>query len=335
MKQVDGSLKYTNNIEDDHALQWNDPPKLLRLEQLRYLFENALKKIIANVFDQYVPARSQIYEVGAGQGYLKDLIPNQYYSEYISSDYNLENLIEGQKRRVLTIERASATSLPLSSNSKDCVVDMDAYDTLTDLQAGINEVYRVLRPRGLYIHFQVNYPNQDLPSHEYPDYIFFPPRRGDSMGNSTMIGIKKQDLSDQLKHIQKKETRKTIKKFMLQPKKALAQTLVRPDLKQYTQVINDALDLFAIDKLAVPSLPDYLKTQLEKSALQSGFAILESDFRSTSVRVSVRKDDIRVGRYNVFSIETGIVRMYNNIDMKPHSHIIEKATILVFVAQKH
>ncbi|NLD46547.1 MAG: class I SAM-dependent methyltransferase, partial [Clostridiaceae bacterium] len=152
------SAERPNNGGQHKAEIWNNPEGLLSIEMGRYPHERALRKIVSDVFRQYVPDGANVFEVGAGTGYLKELIPAEYHGSYISSDYNLRNLHEGQRRRNLQIQQASAYNLPLTDGSQDCIVDMDAYDAFPDLQGAMNEINRVLKPDGTFIHFQVNYP---------------------------------------------------------------------------------------------------------------------------------------------------------------------------------
>lgn len=320
--------------EMEIALGWNNPDILKLLEEGRYPVQRALSKIIGSVFKQYIPQGASIYEVGAGQGYLKDLVPILYHKDYVSSDYNIDNLRAGQLRRELTIERASATDLPLADNSKDCIVNMDAYDTLPDLQVAMNEAQRVLKPGGKFVHFQISYPSDDIVSHDYPDYVFFPGRIGEDMQRSTMMGIKREDI---IKSTQStiEPVRALIEKFLKDQREILVVSIL-PEPKKMSDFLNDILDSMPLDRIAVPSLPDYLRNKLETTSIRAGFEVVESGFRSTSIRGSrVEAQETMLDR-NEFSLENGSMKRYMNAELKfsASTDIIEKATVLVFVAQK-
>jgi len=318
------------------ALEWNDPDALKLIEEDRYPVQRALSKVIGNVFMQHIPQGASIYEVGAGQGYLKDLIPTEYHTDYVSSDFNIDNLRAGQKRRELTIERASATDLPLADNSKDCIVNMDVYDNLPDLQSAMNEAQRVLKPGGKFIHIQVNYPSDDIVSYDYPGYIFFPPRIGEFMQQHTMIGVKREDLITGISYITTPLFKEVIQDLLVNREEALIDALSKPDPKTFSALLNDLLDAMPIDKLAISSLPDYLRTKLERTLTQAGLTIVESGFRSTSIRAPRAEIHATTPQSNEFSMENGIASRFLNAELglSQSTDIIEKATVLVFVAQK-
>lgn len=323
--------------EQERANAWNNPDVIVRIEEQRYPTQRALAKIISDVFRQHVPQGSKVFEVGAGSGYLKDLIPQEYHQSYISSDYNIGNLVAGQKRRELQIQQASASRLPLASNSIDCVVDMDAYDTLPNLQDAMNEAQRVLTPpNGTFIHFQVNLPSDDTVWVNYPDMIFFPQRSDAKKRRSSMVGIKREDLIRGVEHIKTPPFKRIVEDFLRNKVEAYVNIEASPNLEEMTDLIHELLDAMPVDKYYVPSLPDYFKSKLEKTATQARLEIVESQFRTTSLILQRSKSQMQHPKHNAFALENGSARFHTNPELKisGSSNVIEKATMLVFVAKK-
>lgn len=188
--------------ETQAAKIWDNPKGLTQVEEQRYPVERALSKIIGDAFRRYVPVGSLIFEGGAGLGYLKSLVPAEYQQRYFSSDYNVGNLREGLKRRSLTALAASVYELPIQDDSVDCLVNLDAYDTLPNLGRALEEVKRVLRPNGFFMHFQVNFPSDDTVESDYPDYIFFPAKQDEkTAARGMMMGVTPENLREGLKYI--------------------------------------------------------------------------------------------------------------------------------------
>lgn len=314
---------------------WNNPRGLLTVERGRYPYERALRKIVSDVFQQYIPETDPIFEVGAGTGYLKNLVPEAYHPSYVSSDYNIANLKMGQVMRELTIRQASAYDLPLGDGSQAAVVNMDAYDTLHNLKGAMGEVARVLQSGGKFIHFQVNYPSDDTVEEEYPDHIFFPAQY-DKHTRTGMVGVTKEDLQKGLGDIKTPSFRPLMQNFLNNPEKAYLEIQTSDKAPLYTDMIHAILDAMTIDRIMIPSLSEYFRTKLERSSTNAGLDILESRFRAVSLRLPRSKVQMSEPDKNVFPIEQGSSLHTVNSELV-HSQskdVIEKASMLVFVAQK-
>ena len=123
---------------------------------------------------------------------------------------------------------------------------------------------------------------------------------------------------------------------MTDPAKAYVRIITYPEPKRLTDVVHTILDAMPVDKLTVPSLPDYFKGKLERTATQAGLAVVESDFRNTSIIVERSATQMRYPQYNQFSLEQGSSNYHTNTELKNSgsNNVIEKASILVFVAKK-
>lgn len=326
---------YRPDSETYKSQAWNNPQMLLGVERGRYPYQRALRKIVSDVFSQYIPENNPIFEVGAGTGYLKTLVPEVYHTAYVSSDYSIANLKSGQRLRELTIQQASAYELPLNDGSQAAIVNMDAYDTLHNLRGAMGEVARVLSPGGKFIHFQVNYPSDDTVDEEYPDHIFLP-ARFDIHTRIGMVGVQRADLQKGLGEIKTPVLKPLIQRFLDNPDEAAIEVLATKEAPQYIDMLHEILDAMNIDRVAIPSLPDYFRTKLEKMSSLAGLEILESRFRGVTLRVPRSRFQMVQLDKNVFSMEQGSNRSDVNMELTQNrsTDIIEKASILVFVAQK-
>ncbi len=312
---------------------WNNPDGLIVVEQGRIPVHRALGKIVADTFARQIPLGGGIFEVGAGTGYLKDLVPPEYHADYTSSDYNEANLHEGLKRRDLKTQVASAYDLPLDDDSVDCVVDMDAYDTLPDLPTAMSQVQRVLKPGGSYVHFQVNVPSDDMLMFDYPDHIFF---LGGVNGRQSITGVKREDLEQGLEHIQIPEYRQLLAQYLKDPEGMYVAMLTSPQLDKMTRLIGQLLAAVPVDKMAIPSLPDYFKAKLEREAACAGLTVQESLFRETSFIGKRNPVHTMQPDRNSFSLRNGNYVVGTNplLAMDGSDNVIEQASALVFVAKK-
>lgn len=273
---------------------------------------------------------------GAGLGYLKSLVPTEYQQRYFSSDYNVGNLREGLKRRSLSALAASAYELPLQDDSVDCLVNLDAYDTLPNLDRALAEVKRVLRPNGFFMHFQVNYPSDDTVEADYPGYVFFPSKYYKDQVRGMMMGVTPENLREGLKYITTAPFRGVIQDFLDDYDKAFVNAVQYPEPWIITGVIYQILDAMPVDKVVIPSLPDYFRNKLHTTSFRAGLQVVESEFRGTSLRLDRSQSQLgRYADYNQFSVEQGssLFNTSTELKMSGSRQIIEKASILVFVAR--
>lgn len=321
--------------ETNAAKLWDNPRGLIKVEEERYPVERALAKIIGDTFRRNAPVGALIFEGGAGSGYLKSLVPQEYQQKYITSDYSASNLREGLRRRKLAVVATSVYELPLANESVDCLVNLDAYDTLPNLDKALVEAKRVLRPDGIFMHFQVNLPSDDTVEADYPNYIFFPARFYKDAVRGIMMGVTPENLQEGLKYITTPSFRGLIQHFLDDPMGAFVGVLEYPKPHEFTDAIYGILGDMPVDKLVIPSLPDYFRNKLGVSASEAGLQVVESEFRATSLRLERSKSQLSYPKSNLFSWEQG-VSLYNSsaeLLLSGSNQIIEKASILVFVAK--
>lgn len=325
------------NLEKHRSEMWGNQLEFLsKIEKGRYPHERALRKIVSGVFKQYVPPRSSIFEVGAGLGYLKTLVPLEYNDSYISSDYSNENLRAGKKRRELEGLQASAYDFPVSNNSQDCVVNMDAYDTLANLGKAMKEVKRVLKPGGTFIHFQVNVPSEDTVQEDHPDFIFFPPRYDKDRKGMQLVGMTRENFAKGIATIKTPNVRKGLEYFLADPEKAYVGMEAHKKANEVINALHVLLNAMPVDRTVIPSLPDYFKSKMERKAIQAGLRVAESEFRGTSIIAQRSSSQMHYADYNQFNLEQGLsfVSKNSELKMRGSTDVIETASILVFVAKK-
>lgn len=90
-----------------------------------------------------------------------------------------------------------------------------------------------------------------------------------------------------------------------------------------------------VDKVIIPSLPDYFRNKLGVASLRVGLQVVESEFRGTSLRLDRSQSQLQYPNSNQFSIEQGSAMFNTSAELKISGsrQIIEKASVLVFVAR--
>lgn len=325
-----------NPEQREKAQVWNQPQMLQMIEERRYPYQRALSKVITNAFRRYVDLNAVIFEAGAGLGYLKELVPAEYHVRYITSDYNVRNLAEGAKKRKINAVAASAFELPLRDSSVGCLVDMDAYDTLPNLDQALAEARRVLMPGGIYIHFQVNFPSDDTVWDDYPDYVFFPATFEQGHRRGPMVGIKKEEFSKGLNYLHNHNPalRNFLKLFLTDFIAAYTRMINSSDPIQSSRMIQAALAVMPADRMVIPSVPNYFKEKLERVAKAAGLQVRHSQFDGTVFRGQRSKVQNKSLKSNEFSLEQGVRLHTNNPELTISPDVVEKVSLLVFVAQK-
>jgi ubiquinone/menaquinone biosynthesis C-methylase UbiE len=111
-------------------------------------YEFALEQVI-------LPAQAQVLEIGAGQGhgaaYLsRSLSDAQVYSVDVNMECLKPDRLQPGPRPPIFIQ-ASATDLPLTTNSLDAVFAVMTFHCLPEPQQVMREVARVLKPGGIFI----------------------------------------------------------------------------------------------------------------------------------------------------------------------------------------
>ncbi|MFL5884267.1 MAG: class I SAM-dependent methyltransferase [Thermoleophilaceae bacterium] len=102
---------------------------------------------------QLAPARGRVLEIGAGTGLNVPHLPASGIEELILTDPDESMLTRARRRlgragRDARVTRAPAEQLPFEDDSFDSVVTTFTLCTVTDLDASLAELRRVLKPGG-------------------------------------------------------------------------------------------------------------------------------------------------------------------------------------------
>lgn len=306
-------------------------------ETLRYPFQRALGLTIKDVFRKKVLKGGTILEIGAGLGYLKDLVPPEYHHRYITSDYNADNLIAGKANRKLNALALSATDLSfIPDNSMDTVVSLDTYHLLPNLQDAMKEASRVMKPNGTFIAFQASQPIEAV-WHDHPDKVFIPTGIG-TVNGLHMVGIERDEFKKGLRFLRQQKVEPQVIEQLsgfLEDQLHGFLDAIRPDPGRLPPDVYDfALSLMPVKRFGVPSLYDYFGEKLTKAATAAGLTIEHTDFPGRSY-VGRRNENHRQypGR-NDFKFDRGDIYnrwnpLYNDL-----SQVTESANMLVVVARK-
>lgn len=134
-------------------INWLNPEKGRSLEWQKFLVARALGGIITSTTAQYIPPEATVLEIGAGTGYGRQMMPDNFLGKYYSTDICIPNLKIGTFKYGVHAIGADATRLPFRSGAVDVVIAQDTLDILDNLPAGFAEFDRVLKPNGHIIHF--------------------------------------------------------------------------------------------------------------------------------------------------------------------------------------
>lgn len=312
---------------------WDNPEGLILVEEGRYPYLRAIQDVVKKTFQAHVSPDARVLEVGAGLGLLGSLVPLEYRDRYITTDYSLANLREGLRRRNFNAVATLAQNLPFPDASFNCVVDLDAYDTIPKLDEVFSEVRRVLSVGGMFIHFQVNRPSDDTVWNDFPEYTFFPPRANQARDFQTITGLKTSELGKRI-HMAPSSFQGILQDFIDNQIGAYTEVLAANDVNHVTSAINDVLEILPVERVVIPSLFDYFRAKLEAQARTNGLSVVQSGLVGSVIRG--HRTEKQHPAYNTFFMEQGIGMDNKNLGLmlERSEDVVEKASILVFVAQK-
>lgn len=93
LSQNTAANQNTALLEAQLARIWDMPDVMVEhIEGPRRPFDGPLSKIVGKTFAQHIPEDVPILELGAGSGYLKEIMPDTHTGRLISTDYNIRNL---------------------------------------------------------------------------------------------------------------------------------------------------------------------------------------------------------------------------------------------------
>ena len=105
---------------------------------------------------------NKVLDIGCGVGFVARYLNDRYEMEVIGMDVDPEQVEFAKKyskeSEGLHFTVADATQLPFEDNQFDMVLSFMVIHHIGDWQRVLEEVDRVLKPRGLYILYEITYP---------------------------------------------------------------------------------------------------------------------------------------------------------------------------------
>ena len=170
---------------------WQNPNIFEMYEQGRRLVREATAEAVASIFRHNIDTDSNgsILELGSGIGELSKLVSPEYKErlvglEQTESFSQLQKINDPTSRAVV----GKIESLPIASDSTDAVVSFSVFDTLTNLETAFQEVRRVLKPGGRFVHILDLGPNIHVIMDQLPKgFIPFPDVEGSHMSGWQLV----------------------------------------------------------------------------------------------------------------------------------------------------
>ena len=92
-------------------------------------------------------------DIGCGTGYLIDKLSKEYRAIFIGLDLSPEMIKQANNKNIKNAEfiEGKADEIPFKDNTFDIITCSQSFHHYPDTDKAIKEVYRVLKPGGLYI----------------------------------------------------------------------------------------------------------------------------------------------------------------------------------------
>lgn len=322
-------------IKDD---LWTQPEIFDAYEEGRKIFRPLNKEIVGETLAKYVSKDNKIIEVGSGIGEMANLVPKDIEERMVHTERNPEYAKmqkEGEEER--EVADAEVERLPFKDESADVVAGYAMFDTLFNSEEAAEEIKRILKKDGKFIHFLDLEHNADVLIEDYKkrgEIVFPSPMMmdfGDHKDYTSYCHAPKKEIEEVLKKIGENDPfYKVIKDYIEDPGEfyhvwSMADETV---MRGMVLRINEEGVLFPPFD---PTL--YFQTKIEKIFKSLDFKVLENRLASKKERV---KRDARFASeseyYNNFKNRVGrIYKMEKNI---PEGEVDIEAMMHVFVAQK-
>lgn len=96
---------------------------------------------------------NNLLDIGCGTAYLIDMLSKEKNAEYVGLDLSSEMLKQANSKNIknATFVEGKADELPFEDNTFDIVTCSQSFHHYPDTDKAMKEVYRVLKPNGIYI----------------------------------------------------------------------------------------------------------------------------------------------------------------------------------------
>ncbi len=116
------------------------------------IVEEKLRPYLERAASQRAHGALRILDVGCGPG--NTLLRFSRWGRVYGLDFSLDALAFARRKGVISVVSGDLTSLPISSQSIDCVLALDVLEHVSEDDAALSEMARVLRP-GAFFFFTV------------------------------------------------------------------------------------------------------------------------------------------------------------------------------------
>jgi len=156
---LDGEQKLSGPVEKEK--DWSDPGIFGMYEKFRGIYRELNRNIVGDIVGRHIIPGTRILEVGSGAGELSDLLPAEYKTGLIQTERTELYAHMNRDRRGATAV-ADVYALPFPDAAVDSAMGFAMLDVLADPKRAADEIRRVLRPDGKFVHFLDLGPNLDV-----------------------------------------------------------------------------------------------------------------------------------------------------------------------------
>lgn len=120
--------------------------------ELKHWWYRVRRKFVHDLINKYFKnQRISVIDAGCGPGAL--LAELNIYGDVYGVDFSQEAVDFCKSRGIVNVQKSGIESMPFESNSADLVLALDVLEHIPDDKKGLNEIYRVLKPKGMVIIF--------------------------------------------------------------------------------------------------------------------------------------------------------------------------------------
>lgn len=321
-------------MDDSLSKRWSDPNVLENVfDSYRRFFRPANSKVVRDIFKHHISENSKILEIGSGLGELVDLVP-EYKSQIQQTDQS-QSIVARHKslHPDSNIICANVYELPFRENSFDVVVGYSSFDTLSNLEKALSEVYKVLSPNGKFIHF-LDCRADPAPIFErYKHCLVFPFKEKVSKELVDITGVRivsRKDYKRKFSDIDKK-SKKILKIYLKDPEGIFFQCINSHKDKHLLSMIADAATKLGEGKIV--RFTDDFKERLQNALSKTNYKILFNGIKEGKVNMKRNGIYQYFPSINLFYNDAGLDRS-QYIDLKQDDEIEIISRLYVVIASK-
>lgn len=337
---------FNDNSEITRGGLWKNEDIFVYYEQGRKIFRPLNRQIAQDTFRQYVTEKDTIIvEIGAGIGEMSKLLPHELKSKLVHTEKTEEFARISQKNNPDSqIVNADAYILPFADESVDIVTGFSMYDTLHEAEKATEEIKRVLKKGGKFIHFLDLEHNDDALFNDFKKEgkVVFPSPMRDmpvvnpdqDMGEDSFCSAPRKEIEDALDKVNDKELKALIERYLKNPWEEYVKMRDITGFEKLNKVI------FALNKLKVlfPAInpTGHFQQKMQRVFSEAGFDILQNNTPSKQEFVS--REDERVNdmpqEYNYVRNKIGRILKSPQRKFVPEGMVKIESIMHVIVAQK-